>query len=69
MQERHDLVEALLIGLGGAVGFSMVLIIFAGMRERLEGAEVPVPFRGSAIAMVTAGLMSIAFMGFSGLVK
>ena len=69
VQERHDLVEALLIGLGGALGFSMVLIIFAGMRERLEGAEVPVPFRGSAIAMVTAGLMSIAFMGFSGLVK
>ena len=69
VQERHDLVEALLIGLGGALGFSMVLIIFAGMRERLEGAEVPVPFRGSAIAMVTAGLMSVAFMGFSGLVK
>lgn len=69
VQERHDLVEALLIGLGGALGFSMVLIIFAGMRERLEGAEVPVPFRGTAIAMVTAGLMSIAFMGFSGLVK
>ncbi len=69
VQERHDLVEALLIGLGGAVGFSMVLIIFAGMRERLEGADVPQPFRGTAIAMVTAGLMSIAFMGFSGLVK
>ncbi len=69
VQEQHDLVEALLIGLGGAVGFSMVLIIFAGMRERLEGADVPQPFRGTAIAMVTAGLMSIAFMGFSGLVK
>jgi len=69
VQERHDLVEALLIGLGGALGFSMVLIIFAGMRERLEGADIPQPFRGSAIAMVTAGLMSIAFMGFSGLVK
>ncbi|MDP1682922.1 MAG: electron transport complex subunit RsxA [Burkholderiales bacterium] len=69
VQERHDLVEALLIGFGGAVGFSMVLIIFAGMRERLEGADVPQPFRGTAIAMVTAGLMSIAFLGFSGLVK
>ncbi|MBT9612444.1 MAG: electron transport complex subunit RsxA [Burkholderiales bacterium] len=69
VQERHDLVEALLIGFGGALGFSMVLIIFAGMRERLEGADVPQPFRGTAIAMVTAGLMSIAFMGFSGLVK
>ncbi len=69
VQERHDLVEALLIGLGGALGFSMVLIIFAGMRERLEGADVPQPFRGTAIAMVTAGLMSIAFLGFTGLVK
>ena len=69
VQEPHDLLEALLIGFGGAVGFSMVLIIFAGMRERLESADVPQVFRGSAIAMVTAGLMSIAFMGFSGLVK
>jgi electron transport complex protein RnfA len=69
VQERHTLVEALLIGLGGALGFSMVLIIFAGMRERLESADVPQVFRGSAIAMVTAGLMSIAFMGFSGLAK
>jgi electron transport complex protein RnfA len=55
VQERHTLVEALLIGLGGALGFSMVLIIFAGMRERLESADVPQVFRGSAIAMVTAG--------------
>ena len=69
VQEPHDLVEALLIGFGGAVGFSMVLIIFAGMRERLESADVPQAFRGTSIAMVTAGLMSIAFMGFSGLVK
>jgi electron transport complex protein RnfA len=69
VQEQHDLIEALLIGLGGALGFSMVLIIFAGMRERLEGADIPQPFRGTAIAMITAGLMSIAFMGFSGLVK
>lgn len=69
VQERHSFVEALLIGFGGAFGFSMVLIIFAGMRERLESAEVPPLFRGSAIAMITAGLMSIAFMGFAGLVK
>ena len=69
VQERHNLLEALLIGFGGAVGFSLVLIIFAGMRERLESADVPVVFRGTAIAMITAGLMSIAFMGFSGLAK
>ena len=69
VQENHDFVESLLFGFGGAVGFAMVLILFAAMRERLEGADVPAPFRGSAIAMITAGLLSIAFMGFSGLVK
>jgi Na+-translocating ferredoxin:NAD+ oxidoreductase subunit A len=46
-----------------------VLILFAGIRERVEGAEVPVHFRGVAIAMVTAGLMALAFMGFAGLDK
>lgn len=69
VQARHDFVESLFFGLGGALGFSMILIVFAGMRERLEGADVPAPFRGTAIAMVTAGFMSLAFMGFSGLVK
>ena len=55
--------------MAGAIGFSMVLILFASMRERLEAADVPGVFRGTAIAMITAGLMSLAFMGFSGLVK
>ena len=69
VQENHNFIESLFFGMGGALGFSLVLILFAAMRERLEGADVPQPFRGSAIAMVTAGLMSLAFMGFSGLVK
>ncbi len=69
VQARHDFVESLFFGLGGALGFSLILVVFAAMRERLEGADVPQPFRGTAIAMVTAGLMSLAFMGFSGLVK
>ncbi|HAR56508.1 MAG TPA: electron transport complex subunit RsxA, partial [Idiomarina baltica] len=51
-----------------AVGFSLVLILFSGIRERLAAADVPKAFKGSAIAMITAGLMSLAFMGFSGLV-
>jgi electron transport complex protein RnfA len=59
----------LLFGFGGAVGFSLVLILFASMRERLEAADVPASFQGSAIAMVTAGLMSLAFMGFAGLIR
>lgn len=69
VQENHNFIESLFFGFGGAVGFALVLTTFAAMRERLEGADVPLPFKGSAIAMVTAGLMSIASMGFSGLVK
>jgi electron transport complex protein RnfA len=65
----HNFVESLLFGAGSAVGFSLVLILFAGIRERVECADVPVYFRGSAIAMVTAGLMALAFMGFAGLDK
>ena len=47
----------------------MVLILFAALRERLAAADVPAPFKGASIAMITAGLMSMAFMGFTGLVK
>jgi Na+-translocating ferredoxin:NAD+ oxidoreductase subunit A len=46
-----------------------VLILFSAIRERIAAADVPVPFRGTAIAMITAGLMSLGFMGFSGLVR
>ncbi|HEX6827723.1 MAG TPA: electron transport complex subunit RsxA [Burkholderiales bacterium] len=69
VQESHGFVESLFYGMGGALGFSLVLVMFGAMRERLEGADVPAPFRGSAIAMITAGFMSLAFMGFAGLVK
>ncbi|MCC2605944.1 electron transport complex subunit RsxA [Planctobacterium marinum] len=69
IKEQHNFVESVLYGFGAAVGFSIVLILFSAMRERLAVADVPVPFKGAAIAMVTAGLMSLAFMGFSGLVK
>jgi len=66
---RHNFVESLLFGFGSAVGFTLALVLFAGIRERMEGADVPPVFRGSAIAMITAGLMSLAFMGFAGLDK
>ncbi|GAB4122162.1 MAG: electron transport complex subunit RsxA [Sideroxydans sp.] len=69
VQADHDFIESLLFGFGGAVGFTLVMVLFAGIRERLEGADVPEIFKGSAIAMVTAGLMSLAFMGFGGMVK
>lgn len=68
-KEDNTLPTALLTGLGAGLGFSLVLVLFAAMRERIAVADVPVAFRGAAIAMVTAGLMSLAFMGFSGLIR
>ncbi len=69
IQANHNFMESLLFGFGGAIGFTLVMVLFAGIRERLEGADVQGIFKGSAIAMVTGGLMSLSFMGFSGLVK
>jgi electron transport complex protein RnfA len=66
---RHNFIESLLFGLGSALGFTLALVLFAGIRERLEGADVPVHFRGTAIAMITTAIMSLAFMGFTGLDK
>ena len=64
---ERNFITALLYGLGAALGFSLVLVLFAAQRERLAAAAIPAPFRGPAIAMVTAGLMALAFMGFTGL--
>ena len=65
----HNFLESLLFVFGTAMGFSLALVLFGGIRERLEAADVPIHFRGTAIAMITAGLMSLAFMGFAGLDK
>jgi Na+-translocating ferredoxin:NAD+ oxidoreductase subunit A len=69
IQQQHSFLESAVYGFGAAAGFSMVLILFAAMRERVNVADVPVPFQGAAIGLITAGLMSLAFMGLSGLVK
>ncbi len=69
VQQEAGFIHSALYGFGAAVGFSMVLILFASMRERIGVADVPAPFRGSSIALITAGLMAMAFMGFSGLVR
>jgi electron transport complex protein RnfA len=69
VQQEHGFLQSAFYGFGASVGFSLVLILFAAMRERITVADVPVALRGAAIAMITAGLMSMAFMGFSGLVK
>ena len=69
LNKNNNFVESLFYGFGAAVGFSLVLVLFAAMRERLNTADVPTPFKGSAIGMITAGLMALAFMGFTGLTQ
>jgi electron transport complex protein RnfA len=69
VQQQNSFFESVIYGFGAALGFSLVLILFAAMRERINVADVPAPFKGSAIGLVTAGLMSLAFMGLGGLVK
>ncbi|MFT7375269.1 MAG: electron transport complex protein RnfA [Oceanospirillaceae bacterium] len=68
IKKANGFIESILYGFGAAVGFSLVLILFAAMRERITVADVPAPFKGAAIAMMSAGIMSLAFMGFTGLV-
>ncbi len=67
IQEKNGFIESVLYGFGASVGFSLVLILFSAMRERIAGSDVPMAFQGNAIALITAGLMALAFMGFSGL--
>ena len=67
VSQNNGFIASLVFGAGSAVGFSLALVLFAAVRERVEGADVPKNFRGVAIAMITAGLMSLAFMGFAGL--
>ena len=69
VQTHHGFIASSLYGFGAAVGFSLVMVLFAAMRERIVVADVPIPFRGAAITLITAGLMSLAFMGFSGLAR
>ena len=65
--QSHGFLASGVYGFGAAVGFSLVLVLFSTIRERIEGADVPLAFQGAPIALITAGLMSMAFMGFIGL--
>ncbi len=66
--EGYSFIEALAFGLGSGLGFALALTIMASIREKLELADVPRPFRGLPIAFVVAGLIALAFTGFSGLI-
>ncbi|MBK1721786.1 electron transport complex subunit RsxA [Thiocystis violacea] len=67
IQEKHGFLESVLYGFGSALGFTLVMVLFAGMRERLALANVPAAFAGAPIAFIAAGLLSLAFLGFAGL--
>jgi len=67
IQAEHNLLESLFFGIGTAMGFTLVLVLFAALRERIDVADVPRPFQGASIGLITAGLMAMAFMGFTGL--
>jgi len=69
VQQAKGFIESVFFGFGASMGFALVLVLFASVRERLDAADMPRPFRGTAIALVTAGIMSLAFMGFSGMAR
>jgi electron transport complex protein RnfA len=69
VQDSHSFIESALYGMGSAAGFTLALVLFSSLRERVDVADVPNIFKGNAIALITASLMALAFMGFSGLVK
>ncbi len=68
INKEHNLLESTVFGFAAAIGFSLVLILFAAMRERLSVSDTPLPFKGAPIALITAGLASLAFLGFAGLI-
>ena len=68
VQNSYNLIESFVSGLGTAVGFTIAIVIMAGVRERTEDNDVPESFKGMPIVLLTAGLMSIAFFGFSGII-
>jgi len=69
IQKGYGFLESVIFAIGAALGFTLAMVLFAGLRERIDLCPVPKSFRGTAIALVTAGLLSLAFMGFAGLVK
>jgi electron transport complex protein RnfA len=69
VQNNYNLVETIVNGFGAGIGFTLSIVLFAGIRERLELADIPESFKGFPSTMIAASLMSIAFLGFSGLIN
>lgn len=68
VQKEYDILTSIVNGFGTAVGFTIAIVILAGVRERMEDNDIPESFKGTPIVLVTAGLMAIAFCGFAGLI-
>lgn len=68
VQKEYTFLQSLVNGVGTALGFLIVIVVMAGIRERIEGNDIPEAFKGSPILLITAGLMAIAFCGFAGLI-
>lgn len=69
VQKNYNILETLINGTGAGLGFTLAIVLFAGIRERLELADIPEAFKGFPITLISAALMSIAFLGFTGLIK
>lgn len=69
IDKGYNLIETIINGFGAGIGFTLAIVIFAGIRERLELSDIPEAFKGFPITLISAGLMSIAFLGFTGLIK
>ena len=69
IQKGYSFLESVVFAIGAGLGFTLAMVLFAGLRERTDLCPVPKSFQGTALALVTAGLLSLAFMGFAGLVK
>lgn len=69
IDKGYNLIETIINGCGAGIGFTLAIVIFAGIRERLELSDIPEAFKGFPITLISAGLMSIAFLGFTGLIK
>ncbi len=67
VRDSYSLTYSVVYGIGASIGLTLVLVLFASIRERLDSADIPAPFKGAPIALITASIMAIAFMGFSGL--
>lgn len=69
MKQNYSLFASVVNGVGTSIGFTLAIILMAGIRERMEYNNIPKPFKGYPIVLITAGLMAIAFLGFTGLIK